>query len=184
MSVSKRRFHLRTLLVVLSWLMGYPFQAWAEMPHEYQIKGAFLYKFARYVEWPAEAFGDGDDPIRIGILGQDPFGATLDQMVRGKKVQSREIEVKRFARIGDLEFCHILFISSSESKRLELILAQLEGKNTLTVGEMKWFCRDGGMIQLMVKDEMLRLEIRLNMAKRAGLEISSNLLKLARIVEE
>ena len=176
--------YLRIILIVLIGLMGYPCQSWTEMPHEYQIKGAFLYKFARYVEWPAEAFKEEEDPIIIGVLGKDPFGSTLDRIVRGKKAQSRDLKIRRFGRLEDLESCHILFISSSESRWLEQILKRLEGRNTLTVGEMKLFCRDGGMIQLVVEGEMMKLRIRPGSVKKAGIKISSKLLNLAKIVED
>lgn len=183
MSILGKRSCLRIALIVLSGMMAYPCPSWTEMPHEYQIKGAFLYKFARYVEWPAEAFEGEEDPIVIGVLGEDPFGSTLDRMVQGKKALSRDLWVRRFARLENLEFCHILFISSSESRRLEQILKRLEGKSTLTVGEMELFCRDGGMIQLAVEGEMLKLKIRPDIAKKAGIRIKSKLLNLAQIVE-
>lgn len=179
-----RKDFFSIVLMVLIGLTGQPCPSWTEMPHEYQIKGAFLFKFARYVEWPATAFKGKEDPIVIGILGEDPFGSTFDQMVRGKTAQSRRLKVVRFEKAGDLAFCHILFISSSASRRLEQILKRLEGKNILTVGEMKLFCQDGGMIQLVVEEEMLQLRIRPKSVKKAGLKISSKLMNLAQIVED
>ena len=155
----------------------------AELPSEYQIKAAFLYKFARFVEWPEGTFADDGDPIRIGVLGEDPFGGLLDRVVRDRMVQGRRLEIKRLERIEDLQDCHVLFVGSSHKRRLSQILQHLDGSGVLTVGEMSLFARDGGMIRLYTKEERVQFEINVDAAERAGLQISSELLKLARIIQ-
>ena len=172
------------ILLVLFAALGRVPEAGARLPAEYQIKAVFLYKFARFVEWPAATLGDPGDPIVLGILGEDPFGRTLEKVIQGKTAQDRELVVRRFARIQELESCHILFITSSQKRRLFDILAHLDRAAVLTVGEMKLFARDGGMIRLVEKDEMIRFEINPEAAARAGLKISSELLKLAEIVRD
>ncbi len=156
----------------------------APPPGEYQLKAVFLYNFAKFVEWPAESFADAQSPIILGILGKDPFGATIDQIIKGKTVKDRELTIKRFETIEKLEACHILFISSSEEKRLAKILEILKDSSILTVGEMKQFARSGGMINFTVRESKIRFEINVDTAERAKLKISSKLLKLAKIISD
>ena len=148
---------------------------------EYQIKAAFLYNFVKFVEWPAEAFGDDNAPIILGVLGEDPFGVALES-VEGKIVRGRELVIRRFKGVQDLDFSHILFISSSERARLTQILENLTGSSVLTVGEMAQFAELGGIINFTVRKNEIRFEINVDAAQRAGLQISSQLLRLAKVV--
>ena len=172
-----------SILVVLCLLGGAPGASRGELPSEYQIKGAFLYKFATFVDWPKASFADSKEPVVIGILGRDPFGTMLDQIVLGKTVRGRKMEIKRLDKVEGMEPCHILFISSSKKRQLAKIFNQLEDASVLTVGEMEWFARDGGMLGLVIKDERVQFEINPGRAERSGLKISSDLLKLAKIVD-
>lgn len=153
-------------------------------PTEYQVKAAFLYNFAKFVEWPTEAFSDTTTPIIIGILGDDPFESDLDQIVKGKRVNGREFVIKRFKELEDLEICHILFISTSEHKNLSKITRTLKNSGVLTVSEMKEFTKMGGIINFILEENKVRFEINVDAAEREGLKLSSQLLKLARIVKE
>jgi YfiR/HmsC-like len=149
---------------------------------EYEIKAVFLYNFAQFVDWPADAFTDKSAPLVIGILGRDPFGPYMDDVVRGETVNGRPFEVRRFARAEDVAGCHILFISSSESGQLDEILDRLKGKSVLTVGDMDGFSQFGGMIRFVTENNKVRLRINVTAAKSAGLKISSKLLRPAQIV--
>ena len=153
----------------------------SRVPSEYELKAAFLCKFGRYVEWPASSFASADSPVVIGVMGRDPFGPFLDATVRLARVRGRKVELRRFKTASEAKLCHLLFISSSEERRLTAILEALAGAAVLTVGESEWFARDGGMIRFDAFDESVQLEINLLSAQRAGLNISSRLLKLARI---
>ena len=104
---------------------------------EYDLKAAFLFNFAQFVEWPAEAFGEGRAPIVIGILGSDPFGRSLDDIVAGETIRSRPLVVRRYQSIEQADTCHILFISSSEAGQLEHVLKTLGRRSVLTVGDRK-----------------------------------------------
>jgi hypothetical protein len=150
---------------------------------EYQLKAVFLFNFAEFVEWPTNAFPAADSPLIIGVLGDDPFGAHLDTTVRGEKVNGRPLAVQRFRRVEDIAACHILFISRSESTRLEQILAGLKGRSILTVGDLDNFASRGGMIRFVTDKNKIRLRINLEAAKSANLTISSKLLRPAEIVE-
>ncbi len=151
---------------------------------EYQVKAAFLYNFAKFVEWPEEALGDSTQPIIIGVIGRDPFGADLDRILSAETVKGRPLFIKRFKRGEKPLPCHVLFISSSEEKQLTGILARLAGKCVLTVSGSKRFTRAGGMIRFIVKDDRVSFEINVSAAERAGLKISSRLLKLATIIAD
>lgn len=152
-------------------------------PAEYEVKAAFLYNFARFVEWPAGA-GAMEDSFVITILGEDPFGGVLDDMLDGKVVDGRRVVVHRTHRADEVRDSRILFISDSEQPHLPAILKRLEGAATLTVGEMDRFAERGGVIRFRTERSRVRLEINLAVAERARLKISSELLKLARIVGE
>ncbi|MCZ6675759.1 MAG: YfiR family protein [Candidatus Poribacteria bacterium] len=151
---------------------------------EYQIKAAYLYNFAKFVQWPAEAFKDDTTPITIGILGEDPFSEHLDRIIKNKTAQGRQIKVRRFKGLKDLEFCHILFISESEKKRLKQILESLENLHILTVSETKGFAQSGGMVKFLRKKDTIGFEINISTAECAGLKMNSQLLSLAKIVRD
>ena len=146
---------------------------------EYEIKAAFIYNFARFVEWPAESLGTADTLI-LGVLGEDPFGPALERL-EGKAVQGHRIEIKRFATLDEFETCHILFVSS-EGQELDRILREIPQSGVLTVGEQS-FAQSGGVIAFVVRRNMIRFQINVAAGARAGLKISSQLLKLAELVE-
>lgn len=153
-------------------------------PTEYQVKAAFLYNFAKFVEWPGDVLTDSNDPIKIGVIGDDPFGTDLDETIKGKTVKDRELVIERFHQIQELEFCHILFIGSPERKSLLRILERLKKFCILTVGETEEFTRYGGMIRFLIVENRVRFEINVEAIDQAGLKISSKILKLAKIYQE
>jgi hypothetical protein len=151
---------------------------------EYQLKAVFLFNFAQFVEWPVSAFPDRDAPLVIGILGDDPFGAYLDETVRGERVNDHPLVVKRFRRVEDIEACHILFVSEPGKGRLKPILDSLDGRSVLTVSDVERFAARGGMIGFVTEQHRIRLRINLAAAKAADLTISSKLLRPSEIVSD
>ena len=149
---------------------------------EYQVKAAFLYNFAKFIEWPAEAFSSGNAPIQLCLAGEDPFGPLLEQTIQGKAAQGREMRIKRLKENEDLRACHILFVGPAEDKRLAQIMDRLNGASVLTVGETHNFTRLGGVITLGLEQNKVRFEVNLQSAERARLKVSSKLLTLARVV--
>jgi hypothetical protein len=147
-----------------------------------QIKAVFLLRFAQFVEWPPQALPEGQTPLVIGVLGEDPFGAILDDTVRDERVNNRHLVVQRYRRLEDIQTCHVLFISQSEAKRLDQVLSSLKGRNILTVGDFEGFARRGGMILFVTDENRIRLKINVEAAKAANLAISSKLLRPADIV--
>lgn len=148
-------------------------------PTEYQIKAAFLYNFAKFVEWPPQAFADVKSPIIIGVLGQNVFDNNLEKIIQGKTVNNRPFLFKEFHTATEATNCHILFISTSEKEKLPRILASLRGTSVLTVSETDQFIAAGGMINFVIEDQKVHFQINDEAAKKAGLKISSKLLSLA-----
>src|SRR5579862_9819974 len=130
MGVLKRLAHCAAALFLAGgvWIAG-PARA---APTTAEVEAVFLFNFSQFVDWPAQAFPDPGSPIVIGVLGSDPFGATLDEVVRGEVVNGRPLVVRRFQRIEQLTDCQILFISRSERSHLESILTMLKGRSVLT----------------------------------------------------
>jgi hypothetical protein len=147
---------------------------------EYQVKAAFLLNFTRFIEWPAEAFAGPDSPLTICVLGEDPFGSTLDQLVEGEKVKERRLALKRIRRAPTPKSCQVLFAPDSE-KDVGEILTDL-GPGVLTVGEGDGFLRTGGMIGFIVEGRHVRFDINLRAAANASLNLNARLLNVARTV--
>ena len=149
---------------------------------EYQIKAVFLFNFAQFVEWPPDTLAQAQTPLVIGVLGDDPFGSALDDTVRNEKVGEHTLVIQRYRRPEDINTCHILFISPSESARLEHTLAVLKDRSVLTVCDADGFAARGVMIRFLTESNKIRLRINLGAVKSAGLTISSKLLRPAEII--
>ena len=172
---------LRAVVLAVLWSVAVPAPGQAVQFNEREVQAVFLFNFAQFVDWPAVAFSSSDAPLVIGVLGSDPFGPLLDQVVQGEVIRNRRLTVVRFRRVEDIKSCHVLFISASESERYEQIFEALRAKPTLTVGETANFS-GRGMVRFLTEQNRVRLEVNVDAAKAAGLTISSNLLRAARIV--
>jgi hypothetical protein len=146
---------------------------------EYQLKAVFLFNFAKFVEWPPQTFADARDPFTICVLGDNPFGSSLDDAVRGKTVANRPIAIRLISSPQQARTCQILFVSASERKRTRGLLEALKNCCVLTVGDTDDFTANGGIVQLKVMAARVRIEIDAEAAERASLRISSKLLSLA-----
>jgi hypothetical protein len=178
----ERVFGVWAVISVLLFSSGLDLIAQTPSALEYQVKAVFLFNFAQFVDWPTNALPEPQTPLIIGVLGEDPFGAYLDEIVRGEKVNGRPLVVQRYHRVEEVKTCHILFISRSETERLEPILGSLRGRSVLTVGDAIGFAQRGGMIRFMTEKNKIHLRINLEAAKAASLTISSKLLRPAEIV--
>ena len=103
------------------------------------------------MEWPANAFTSAESPFTIGVLGDDPFGQSLDATVQGESVQNRKLIIQRSRRLEDLQNCQLIFISKSEKGRLGELLPKLSTRSILTVGELPDFANRGGVINFTWK---------------------------------
>lgn len=176
------------LSVSLSWAPeAFPQARDASDSSEYLIKAGFIFNFAKFVEWPATAFAQPDSPIVIGILGTDPFGTLIDQIVQDKKIGGRGFVVKRLkwgADVKEIRECKILFVGASERAHIDELLQFVKTLPILTVGETPGFAERGGVIRFVLEDNKVRFEVNVEAAHQAELNISSRLLTLARIVQQ
>ena len=161
-----------------------PLSAQAPAFDEYQVKAAFLYNFAKFVAWPPGTFANYTDPIGICIIGQDPFGSALENMVQGKKVGDRTFAVRRFPDTLQASQCQILFIGAAEWKRTPALLDAVKIPGVLTVGETDDFTGLGGIISFRLDGPRVRIQVNLQTAEHARLHISSKLLSLAEIAKK
>jgi hypothetical protein len=183
---------LGILIVALSVSLSWAPEAFSQArdasdSSEYLIKAGFIFNFAKFVEWPQTTFAQPDSPIVIGILGTDPFGTIIDQIVQDKKIGGRGFVVKRLkwgADPKDLKECKILFVGASERIHIDELVQIVRGLPILTVGETPGFAERGGVIRLVLEDNKVRFEVNVDAAHQAGLTISSRLLTLARIIQQ
>ena len=154
----------------------------AATPSEYQVKAVFLYNFSRFVEWPETAFADPKSPFVVGVFGFDPFGADLDEAVRGESVRGHPLVVRRVRNPAEVADCQILFIHHSERDRLPEVLAAVDKRSILTVSDLENAAQLGVMIRFVTQNGRIRMRINAESARAAQLTISSNLLRSAEIV--
>jgi hypothetical protein len=156
--------------------------AQAQARDEYQVKAAFLYNFARFVEWPAEPFTGPADPIVTCILGKDPFGHWLKEAINGRSIEGRALTLRHITGAADAASRQILFAGSSEPKRVWTALAGV--RKVLTVGECGDASEGGAIVNFVIEDGRVRFEINTDAAELARVRISSRLLSLARLTKK
>jgi hypothetical protein len=178
----QRRTAAVMLAVFLAPVFGSQLQAQGSPPSEYQIKAAILFNIVKFIDWPTSSFASPHSPFSICILGQDPFGNTLDDALAGKAIAERSLKVERLKDKTEARHCQMVFISSSESRNYSDIIDSLRGASILLVGETDGFATSGGIIEFAVAEEHVRFAINPDAAERAGLQVSSKLLALAKIV--
>jgi YfiR/HmsC-like len=154
----------------------------AQGPSEYEVKAAFLLNFTKFVDWPPAAFADANSPIALCVLGQDPFGQALDDMIEGEAVSGRKLMVRRITESPAPKTCQVLFVGSSRGDTTKT-LGSL-GRGVLTVGDGDRFLREGGIIAFVLESGHVRFDINQSAATRAGLKLSSRLLRVARSIEK
>jgi len=178
---------LKKISALLSLLaFGWALPLGAGEVSEYQVKAAYLFNFAKFVQWPQEVFANADTPLVIGVLGDDPFGEDLDKAVEGKTINGHIIKIRRFDNFDpnmapDIRKCQILFIAYSEKNRLEDVIKNLRGSSILTVSEIEKFPLMGGMILFDQNGKKINLVVNPAAARKAKLEISARLLQVSKI---
>ena len=145
---------------------------------EYRVKAAFLYNFARFVDWPAEAFRDPGEPFSICVIGQDPFGPSLDDVVAGKAVGGRPVAIRRITDARQSGPCQVLFVGSAADKHALSVLKSPKSA-VLTVGDAANSTSGEVIIRFIMENGKVRFEINTTAADRALLHISAKLLSLA-----
>jgi hypothetical protein len=151
---------------------------------EQQVKAAFLFNFIKFVDWPQGAFLQKSSPILIGVIGDDPLARELEQSLRNKSINGRELVLRQIGWPSDVKGYHILLLCASEAKATPAVLASVKESPTLTIGEIDRFGEQGGIINFYIEEKKVRFEINLDAAEKARLKISSQLLSLARIIKD
>jgi hypothetical protein len=151
---------------------------------EYQIKAAYLYNFAKFVEWPADCFTNAQSPLVIGVFGQNPFGDELKTIAKDHKINGRDIVIKPVVTTAEAAGVHLMFLGATEDDHVAGMLAALKNSSVLTVGESEKFTAAGGMINFVREADKVRFEINASAAEQRGLKISAQLLKLAKAIHK
>jgi len=177
-------FPVSVLLFILFTILALAMPAWAAETDNYQVKGAFLLSFAKFVEWPSESRVGTKSETRVCVLGNDKVTATLSQVLQGQSAGRRDVVVRRVDDLAGVAWCRIFFITKSAEMEPEVVLNSLGATSILTVGETTGFAANGGMVNFIGDQGKVRFEINEGAARRAGLKISSKLLRLAELVED
>jgi hypothetical protein len=172
------RWRALKLMLLLTILLNI---ATAQSASEYQVKAAFLFNFAKFVEWPAEAFTSANAPLQICVLGQDPFGNEFEA-IENKRVSGRRLEVVHPSGVPKAKDCQIIFVASSEKQHMREILHSLRSASVLTVGDTLGFASKGGMINFVLEENRVRFEINVKASERAHLKLSARLLTVAKVI--
>jgi hypothetical protein len=178
---------LRATVLVLLGLLFSSIAARAQESREleYEVKAAFLLKFAMFVQWPTNTLAaDPQAPLVVGILGEDPFGAKFDQAIKIATVNGRTVQLRRARRVAELLDCQIVFICASETPRYAELIAAFNTRPVLTVADGAGFASRGGMIGFSKEAGKVRFEINSPAIDRVGLKASSKLLQVGRRITE
>jgi hypothetical protein len=170
-------------VAVLSWFTSQPLLN-AQTASEYQVKAAYLYNFAKFVEWPARNFTSSTAPIQFCVLNDASFASQLNQIVKGKAIVGHPVSVVPVQTPEQSRSCHILFINSAQNMQARHVIEVLRDASVLTVGEAKGFAEGGGIINFVVQDDRVQFQVNHRAARQAGLGISSRLLAVAKTVLE
>lgn len=177
----RRRWRLRCWLALLGFCASGLDCAQGAGPQEYQAKAAFIFNFAKYVEWPPEAFPSKDSPVTLCILGRDPFGSALSA-IEGRTAHGRPLRVRRNVPAEDVAGCNIAYVTESEERHVPVILKAIGTQPVLTMSDLDGFAEAGGAVGVFVVEDRLKFDANLTALQRANLKASSQALKLARTV--
>jgi hypothetical protein len=152
---------------------------------EYQVKAEFIERFPRFIEWPSSAFAGPDAAFVLCVIGATPLERYLDRIARTRRIKERRVELRRLKPGTDPDGCHLVFVAPSERQRVRPLVAHVAGRAILTVADADGFAQLGIDINLILDDDgHVRFEICANELRRSGLNVSAQLLRLARPVAE
>ncbi|WP_292913279.1 YfiR family protein [Nitrosomonas sp.] len=172
--------HVMLWLILYAMSIGFPADVQADETGEYTLKAAFLYNFAIFTSWPIAPA----DNFNLCIYGKDPFNQDLDSLMRKKSINERKIIIHRINSPDQLNQCQLVFISRAEIGNLASIIVLLKDKPVLTIADSPGVSEQGVVLNMNVKDEKVTFEVNLIMARKAGLNLSSQLLRLATEVHQ
>lgn len=188
--LTRRRLRTRALRVSATLML---FMAAQEAAHpadaltqwqEHRVEAAFLYNFAKFVEWPGDSGTSGSAPLTFCVLGAEPFQSALEESLAGKAINGHPLVVRQISHTEDALKCQVAFVGWTEKKRLPAVLEALNGAPVLTVADSEQFATHGGMIQLIKEGNKFRFAVNIDAVARHGLRVSSKLLQLAEVVHD
>lgn len=147
------------------------------------VKAAFLFHFVEFVDWPDTVRIQPGSTIRVGILGEDPFGETIDQVFAEPSSDGHRFEIVRASDPSELADCRVVYVALDDAATVRDVIDAFESGSVLTIAHREGFATEGGHVNFFVEDDRLRFEVNLEAVQDAGLRLSSRLLKLARIVD-
>lgn len=150
---------------------------------EYQLKAAYIYNFAKFVDWPPQAFDNPMQPLLFCVLGQSALSDPLRDALAGKVVDQRSLSFRLLTDAKQAGRCHVLFISASDKKHLRQTLDEIKSLPILTAGDADDFTSEGGIVRFVLEEGRVRLEFNLDAADSAKLRISSKLLSLGKTLK-
>ena len=174
-----KRLYIHFLLL-LTGIFSCAFQTSGD--REYQVKAAFLFNFTQFVEWPAGSPEATGSPFVIGILGENPFGNYLREIIAGESINGHRLTIQQYKNVDEIKLCHILFINAADNRHIGEVTTALKGRSILTVSDAASFIDAGGMIRLSTINNKIKIQVNPAKAREAGLTISSKLLGVAEIV--
>lgn len=151
--------------------------AFAQTADEYEVKAAFLYNFTKFVEWPR----NDSDSFSICILGDDPFGSAIDQLVKGKTANGKRLEVRRIRDVSEAKQCQIVYVRAEEKSKAAQLLDAVQKMPILTVTERGGSGKSNCLVSLSMVDDRVSLGINAAAVESSGLKISAKLLTLAKV---
>ena len=158
--------------------------AYAQAISEDQVKAAYLYNFAKFVEWPEGSFPDASAPVRLCVLNDPSIGAQLSQIVKDKQISGRSIAVVPIQTAEQGRSCQILFINSAQNWQAEHVIKILQGASVLTVGEATGFVEQGGIVNFVMENDQVHFQVNHKAATQCRLRMSARLLSVAKLVIE
>lgn len=180
-TLRRHRWSALLLAVVVAGAYG---ASAAEQPVQVsKLKAAFLFNFAKFTEWPADALAAGTT-LSMCVVGDFPVADALEMTIKGRSVEGHPLTVQLMKPDGPLRSCHLLFVGASESKRSAEMLQLVRGASVLSVGDAPWFAEQGGVAQLILENDRMRFAVNVSAAQSARLQLSSKLLSLATIVRD
>lgn len=150
---------------------------------EYTIKAVAMEQLSRFIEWPSDVWAnDASEPFVLAVIGENPFGTTLEDIYSNYKIKNRTVKVIFIKDIEELGSCNILFVSQSEKRNLQEIIDHLKGSSILTIGDTEGYAQSGILANFYIENNKIRFEINETEMKDAGLNVSFLLIKIAKIV--
>jgi len=152
-----------------------------ETTYEYHLKAVYIYNFSQYLTWPQDTPSDN---FIIAVIGQSEIIIPLNEIATKEKVGTRNIVIRQFRTVGDIEFCHILFIPKTTKTLLPHILTKVKNTNILLISENEGFARQGTAINFVFVENKIKFEINQQTLEQVGIDASSQLLRLAILIKE